>query len=804
MRKIVLLGLAAGLLVGVAAPAAFAVTDDEVLKAIDKAKACLLGQQGADGAWPEQRQPGATADYGHTETVFYTLAYMDESPNRDYMDKALSTVMTRPLDYTYALAMRCMGYAHIRNKFLKSSQKYEMVDKAMKMDAMTLCQFQGSHGGWNYVSLNGSEGRFDFSNTQLAILALREAALAGAEIPDVVWKRAQTLYFKLQQQDGSWNYGDPGNTGIGADKPGYGSMTAAGLASIYITMDNLDLSSGCPCRGGVSNKAKGDFERRMDMALKWHEENFKPDANPKCPNGEGSWKYYWLYAVERVGIAAGYKYFGKRNWYKEGAEVLLKEQQGNGSWGGIPDTCFAALFLYKGRAPVLYNKLMFKGAKGEWGEWNMHRRDVANLTTYLEAKFEQMFHWQIVSLQAPVEEMHDAPILYITAESLPEFTAEDKQKLRAFTDTGGTILFEASCGNPNVRRWATEKFFKEIWPEWNLKPLGPEHGSFMDPHPLAKRPEVLGMDDGMRTFLFYSMDDISCPWQMRSVAAREYVFQWGRNLYNYSTDRSALRSKLAAREEPKTDRFTSPVKGGDKNTMRVARVKYGTGSAWMTNRCYKPFDKLAQALTQKASVTLKAEEEGVAPADLGDRDIAYLVGTGIGGTSASAPATPPAGAAAATGAASAASGVVLPNAQEREALKAYVAKGGFLWVEAAGGTGTFDAAFRKFAADAGWELKPIPPTGALMSGKLAKAVGYNLTSGVQFHRALRVARLGRAYAEFVGIYQGAKLVGLYNPFDVLFSTTGYDAYGCRGYQHEDALAVAMNVVLYLTDRPATE
>ena len=773
MRRIVLLSLAASFLVGAAAPAAFAITDEEVMKAIEKAKECLLGQQGADGGWPEARQPGATGNYGHSETVFFTLAYMDEHPNKDYMERALNAVMTRPLDYTYAISMRIMGYAHVRNKFAKSSQKYELVDKAMKMDAMQLCQMQGVHGGWDYKAAGQSAGaRFDFSNTQLAILALREAALAGAEIPDLVWKRAQDLYFKHQQQDGSWNYGDPGNAGMGAKTPGYGSMTAAGLASIFITMDNLDLASGCPCRAGVSNKARGDFERRMDMALKWHEEHFKPDGNPRFPGGEGSYKYYWMYAVERVGISAGYKYFGKRNWYKEGAEVLLREQQGNGSWGGLPDTCFATLFLYKGRAPILYNKLQFKG------DWNMHRRDVANLTTYLEQKLEQMFHWQIVSLQAPVEELHDAPILYITAETPPDFSPQDKKKLRAFTDTGGTILFEASCGNPGVRKWATEKFFKEVWPEWTLKPLGPDHGSFIDPHQLAKRPEILGMDDGMRTFLFYSMDDISCPWQTRAVAAREYLFQFGRNLYTYATDRGALRSKLATREEPKSDRYNTPVKGGDKNTLRVARVKYGYGTspAWMTNRNYQSFGKLTQVLAQKASVTLKAEEEGVTPADLGDREAAYLVGSGA------VTLTPP----------------------EIEGLKAYTAKGGFLWVEAATGATPFDTSLKKIAADAGWDLKPLPTTSPLLSGKLAKGVGYNLTSGVQFHRALRVARLGRAYAELIGLYEGGKLVGVYSPFDALFSITGYDAYNCRGYQHEDALAVAMNIVLYLTDRPAAE
>jgi len=516
------------------------VTDEKVVKALDKAQEYLISLQQPDGTWPEGGG-GSAGPYGHSEMAFFTLAYIGVHPNRDVMTKALDAVMFRPLQHTYAVSMRAMALALLQKKL--AGEKRDTVRQAMKTDAVWLEAAQGSHGGWNYGSLSGSGGRFDLSNTQMAILALRELALAGHETPNLIWQRAQGLYFRLQQQDGGWNYG-AGGFGIGTC-PSYGSMTAAGLASILITSDNLEPGRGCPCRGGKSTLAGGDLDRRVDAALGWLERNFLADGNPKVPPdwlGGTLWqRFYWLYSVERVSIATGYKYFGTHNWYKEGAEYLLKTQAANGSWGDLPDTCFAILFLYKGRAPILYNKLQFKG------EWNNHRRDIANLTDYIERTKEQMFHWQIVGLQAPVEELHDAPILYITAETAPEFTEEDEKKLRAFTDTGGTILFEASCGNPAVRTWFQD-FVKKVWPEWTLKPIGPEHGSFLDPYGLKQRPEILGLDDGLRTFLFYAMDDISCPWNTRALAGREYLFKWGINLYTYATDQSPLRAKLAARE----------------------------------------------------------------------------------------------------------------------------------------------------------------------------------------------------------------------------------------------------------------
>ena len=762
MRRAVLVCLAISLVGGVAARPAHAVTDADVVKAIEKAQEFLMKLQGDGGAWAEQVYTGGTMPCGNSEMALFTLAYTGIHPNSDAVAKGLTAVLTRNLDYTYAISMRCMAYAYIQRKL--SGDKRDMVRKAMQLDAMWLSQAQGSHGGWNYTSLSGSNGRYDLSCTQMAILALREAALAGCEIPDMVWKRSQELYFRLQQQDGSWNYGEH-NAELGNNTPGYGSMTAAGLASIFITMDNLNLASGCPCRGGKSQQSMGDFDRRVDMALGWLEKNFKANSNPKSPQGGNWWPLYWLYSAERVGIAAGYKYFGNHNWYKEGAEHLVRSQGGNGSWGNLPDTCFATLFLYKGRAPVLYNKLEFDGV------WNAHRRDIANLTGHIEAIKEQMFHWQIVSLRAPVEELHDAPVLYITAESEPKFTDEHKKKIRAFTDTGGTILLEASCGNPKVRNWV-RAFTKEMWPEWEMKPLGPEHGSFKDPHPLSRRPEIFGMHDGMRTFLFYSMDDISCPWQTKALAGRDYLFKWGINLFTYATDHSPLRAKLQERVPEEKDRYAAAVAAGGKKALKVVRVKHD-GTDWIVNRNYGCWDLVKQNIQKKADVNLTVNESGTAPAALGDADVAYLVGTGE----------------------------VALAADQKQALKQYLAGGGFLLAEAAGGATEFNKAMLRLCADLGLKMNRIPQTEPLMTGRFQGGVqGYSLISGVEFKRALRVIRLGQTNAELMGIYDGDKLVGVFSLYDTLFSTTGYDAYDCRGYQAQDARALATNILLHLTAR----
>ena len=754
MRTLILLSLTVSL-VGISAVPARALTDAQVVKAIESAQKWLINQQRKNGSWPEQKRHGTLC--GHTEIATFTLVYTGVHPNNPAVTKALDVLLNRNLGFTYAISMRCMAYAYIQRKL--SGEKRDLVRSAMKRDAAWLCQAQGNHGGWNYTSLGGGGGRYDFSNTQMAILALREAALAGAEIPNIIWQRAQNLYWEGQRRNGGWGY-----TVKGSDTRG--SMTAAGLASIFITMDNLNLASGCPCRGGRSASTGGEFDRRVDAALGWLEKNFTPAKNPGHPRNRH--QLYWLYSVERVGIAAGYKYFGKHNWFQEGATLLVKEQKG-GHWTGhagtIPETCFATLFLYKGRAPILFNKLEFDGI------WNAHRRDIANVTQFCEKMKEQLFQWQIVSLRAPVEELHDAPVLYITAESIPEFSDAHKKKFRAFTDTGGTILLEASCGNAQVKTWA-RAFFKEVWPEWDLKPLGPDHGSFTDPYPLQRRPEILGLHDGMRTFLFYSMDDISCPWQMRAFARGDYLFKWGINLHAYATDHGPLRAKLQERLPQEKDRYTANVSAGGKRSVQIVRVKYDA-PAWMAGRNYGAWNTVKQYAQKKAGVNVSVKEAGTAPGGLGNADVAYLIGRG------EAPLKP----------------------DEKQALKAYLGKGGFLWAEAAGGDAEFARAMLSLAADLGLTIKRIPQTEPIISGRFpGGAKGYSLFSGVQFKRALRVRRLGQAHAELMGFYNGNKLVGIFSPIDIVFSTTGYDAYDNRGYDTQDAKAIATNILVYLTTR----
>jgi hypothetical protein len=288
----------------------------------------------------------------------------------------------------------------------------------------------------------------------------------------------------------------------------------------------------------------------------------------------------------------------------------------------------------------------------------------------------------------------------------------------------------------------------------------------------------MGIDDGMRTAVFYLPEDVSSFWEAKALALKKYLFDWGRNLCIYAKDGTSWWMKLADGEVKKSDKYDGPIQAGGRKTLRIARVRHG--GDWSVGANYGGFARLAERLKEKAGLALEVAEAtqrpvtegGVGPTELAGYDVAYLAGT---------------------------KALVLAP-EERESLNSFSAAGGFLWLEAAKGSAEFDKSVMRFAREMGWELKHLPPAHPMMTGNLGAARGYDLARGIEFRRALRIARIGRPCADFLGLYEGDRLVGVYSPLDVLFSLTPYQAWNCRGYAPRDAEAAATNIVLFLTAR----
>ena len=79
-------------------------------------------------------------------------------------------------------------------------------------------------------------------------------------------------------------------------------------------------------------------------------------------------------------------------------------------------------------------------------------------------QIERDLNWQIVNLKVPVEELHDAPILYIAGNQALDFTDDEQAKLRQFVEQGGMILGNADCGSPTPSPNSFRKLGKKLFP----------------------------------------------------------------------------------------------------------------------------------------------------------------------------------------------------------------------------------------------------------------------------------------------------------------------------------------------------
>src|SRR5262249_22735699 len=156
--------------------------------------------------------------------------------------------------------------------------------------------------------------------------------------------------------DGGWAY-------TRQHRSSTGSMTCAGISSLIITGSRRAPGPGEEILQGESilDCGKGGYDPKLLRGLGWLATHLGTDQN----FGRGQrWKFYYLYGLERAGRLSGVRHFGTHDWFREGAEELVRcQDQNSGSWEGafleskLLATSFALLFLANGRAPLLINKL---------------------------------------------------------------------------------------------------------------------------------------------------------------------------------------------------------------------------------------------------------------------------------------------------------------------------------------------------------------------------------------------------------------------------------------------------------------
>ncbi|WP_422927075.1 DUF4159 domain-containing protein [Singulisphaera sp. PoT] len=758
-RRIVVVGIVLSLALASMRPADAAVTAKEVERAIAEGVRFLKQEQKDDGSWKDADGDART---GTTSLVSLALITAGEPLNSPAVSRALNYLRNfgpDELGSTYSVSLQTMVFA-------AAEPRRDQLKIAANVEWLTRAQIRPGEkvlwpGTWTYSPNKSMFG--DNSNTQYALLGLNAASEAGIPVSAEVWALARRHWEKTQRHDGSWAYTPEPQT------PASGSMTCAGVSSLIIT--GLKRFQGKERIVGdqIENCGLGGTNTKLQAGLDWLATHFSVSQN----FGNGPfWRFYYLYGMERAGRLTGQRYFGNHDWYREGAERLVRDQNPiRGTWQGVNAeikpvvaTSFAVLFLAKGRSPVLVNKLRHNPR----GDWNNDVDDIRNLVSEVSRDWNTLLTWQVVDPNtASVEDMLQAPIAYFNGHQNPDFSPEGAKNLRDFVEQGGFIFAEACCGRAEFDRGfkaLMESLFPE--PEYRLHPLPPEHAVWNAKHQLSPDVHPLwGIEHGCRTVVVYSPGDLSCFWNQAESVPRDsnphisFALKLGQNVVDYATGRERPADKLIVREV-KDFKADAPKRGA----LHIAKLKYAPD--WNIAPLAVP--NLTNSLKNRLGLDVVINHKEL---PLGDPNLVLYPLVYIHGRANFS-----------------------IGESEREWLRHHLEPGGgTLFADAACGSPAFDAAFRRFVAEMlpKHPLVPIPRDDEIYSEKIG---GYDLSKS---HYS-KSAGGGLDYPQLEGVKIDGHWAVIYSKLDIGCALERHQVLDCKGYTPESAEKIATNIVIYST------
>ncbi|MFB3893807.1 MAG: DUF4159 domain-containing protein [Phycisphaerae bacterium] len=747
--------MAAGTAESQPAPGTEKFSDQAVGRSIDRAVDVLWRVQEDDGNWPVGAGSDASAKPGITALVVYALLESGADPQEPRMKKALDWLAKQKTDSTYVLSLRANVWLAVDKTGAKYKKELEADVRALLTGIMPNGSYTytvpyrpppDGRGGLPIMVSPTAEG--DNSNAQYAVLGVWAGARANVEfIPREFWAKVQQHWLQCQNTDGGWGY-----TKNYRNKS-YPAMTVAGLATSFVCMDNLSFEQYVQCSAPAE-------PRHIKAGLDWMEKNFvgslkvkqKDPRSDAEADAEGATNYY-LFGVERVGLASGYKYFGEQDWYKIIATRLTERQRADGSWAGsmwdggdIGATAYAMLFLVRGRHAVLFNKLQYDG------DWNNRPRNLAFLTAWLSRIFENTVNWQIINLKAPVREWHDAPILFISGGRAPKFSEDDIDKLRTFVQQGGTIFSCAECNGDAFKKGIRQAYAK-MFPKYELAACPLEDRIYSLHYQLGGKPQLYVVSNGVRPLAIHCDDDLSLQWLTQKEATQRKAYEVAANIYMAVTDKTSLQHRGV-------NRWPEAVRHEGAPTINVVLLDHGGNS-----------NPEPLALTRFAR--MMAQEYRVNVETWGPIDIAKLPSSG-------------AAVAVMTG-----TGEFMLNDPQKEVLKKWIDRGGTLLLDCAGGSKKFYGSAEQLITDlCGEGLGTLASTSDLYQLK-----GLEITHAK--YRRLAFERLrGEKRPVLKAMVVKDRPAVLLSREDITSGLLGTTAYTIDGYEPQTAFAIMRNIVVY--------
>jgi hypothetical protein len=597
------------------------------------------------------------------------------------------------------------------------------------------------HGAYSYTKV-APGGGWDNSNSQYGLLGVWSGAEVEIEVPNVYWMDVEKHWMNCEMPDGSWGYGRGGRGGEGTL-----TMTCAGIASMFVCHDWLDA----PKFGALVGREP--FSPGLKKGLEWLE------TGDHSVEVNGHWGYA-LYGIERVGLASGFKFFGKHNWYPELSAQVLAKQRRDGSWGDDVDTAYALLFLSRGRHPVLMNKLRFESpGQGHPAYWANRPRDAANLAKYATKEMERPINWQVVPLSREWTDWDDSPILSLASHKPPTLSDADVDKIRSFVQAGGMLYVQAD-GDSTVMPGFARSLATRLFPAYEMEDVPKGHPLYSSLYKLPTHPLLRMVTNGSRILMLFSQSDLSRHWQLREqkTEAGKPLFQLGINMFVYATGKRDLRNRLQTN-------YIAAISATPTTTVKIARVRYAGNwdpepYAW--TRFARQFQKQTGYALDVRPVSMRELDPKVYP-------FAHLTGTAR----------------------------YIASSDEVAAIKKYVEGGGVLLADLTGGTGAFDESFRTTVLACAFpdlNARVISPTSPLFQ---PGPPGMEDESKPRL-RPYAVEKGGDAATGLNGFAAGKGHV-LFTSFDITSGLLNTTTWGIVGYEPTDAQRLMKNAILWTMD-----
>lgn len=707
-------------------------TEKAVDTAVVKAVEYLKKQRQPWNHWDAAEKPTGDMHWaGDSALALLALLTSGESPHDAVIAKDLDWLAAQSLQGTYVYSLRAQVLS------LADNDKYRKqlgADLDWLVGAVKHTGPNAGTYGYRHWRDEGNDW-FDNSNSQFGVLGVWSALEGGARSDALsdYWPRITEYWMKAQLGDGGWSYQ---NTGTST-----GSMTAAGLSSLFIVLDHVTS------RGDAKQTA--ELAAATERGLDWFSRNFSY-AN----NGGSQWTHYYHYGVERAGRASGHKYFRSQDWFQLIGTELVATQREDGSWGdGKRDTAFATLFLCHGRAPIFMNKL-------EHGDdWNRHLRDAASMTRHASRTLERLYNWQSIPLDSgTVDDFLESPILYLTGDSDWELSEDQTAKLADYVRRGGSLLAIADRAESHfvdmIRKLAQDAF-----PQLTLRTIDQRHPIIgaKAQFPIDQPPEILELHNGVRTVLLLVIGDVAQIWHRGQSRQKPTAFSLGCNIYGYVTDRTSPRSRLS--------NISPEIEPTDiKRTIRIARLKYD--GDWDI----EPYgwQRFIAYMNNNAHTRIEVTD-GVAcdAPELGDFKVAHVTGTRA----------------------------FKLSTEEIAGLRRFLSNGGTILADPAMGSidflGSFEDQIAQLVAEKPARLRDRCEI--LQAEKLEDA---GKLSKVEYRRSVRGQLRGREFPPIRGIAMGQRYAVLYTPLDLSVSMLGTPVWECPGFATIDAMRIMRNWVLY--------